>query len=378
MSSKFFLRDKNDELLFYKYDLRSVIHQQEQRLIDEVNTCDKEYIQNTDIEIVCKSLKQKYELEPLVLHKNDISIPDPIETKVDVSQDRNRAIFNRRGPVYMEGIALTYIVPFEGEEILLHCRASTYTMNPPTAEIGDGEIRFTYYGVDPDPQVIKVDFEKRLKNLEEHINYVNRDISQFNHKLLGRIKQLVSDRKDRISKSNDIVNTLGYKKKSTVDKKKTQMSNKMPVSRDSKPVKKKRTLTPQWDFFICHASEDKEYAVLPIYNGLQEKGHKVWLDKFELKLGDSLRKKIDEGLRGSRYGIVILSSSFFEKEWPKNELDGLVALEQDGKKRILPIWHNITFEEVKKYSPILAGRLAAKTSEGIDVVVDKIIEASNE
>lgn len=143
--------------------------------------------------------------------------------------------------------------------------------------------------------------------------------------------------------------------------------NKSPVSKSN---------VEEWDFFICHASEDKKDAVVPIYNGLLEKGYKVWFDKFELKLGDSLRKKIDEGLRGSKYGIVILSSYFFEKEWPQNELDGLVALEQDGKKRILPIWHNLGFEDVKKYSPILAGRLAAKTSEGIEIVVEKIIEAS--
>jgi len=378
VSSDFFLRDRNEGQLFSKYDLRSVIHQQEQRLIDEVNTCDKGYIQNTDIEIVGKSLKQKYELKPLILHENDIFVTDPIETKVDVSQDRNRAIFHRSSPVYMEGIALTYVVPFEGEEILLYCRASTYTMNPPAGKIENGEIRFTYYGVDPDPKAIKADFERRLKNVGEHIKYVNNDISKFNNQLSGKIRSLVNERKNRISKNRDIVNELGYKRKSTIVKDRAQESKKTHVSHGTKPARKKKAQTPQWDFFICHASEDKELVAIPIYQALAKQNYQVWLDKFTLKLGDRLRQKIDEGLRNSRYGIVILSPNFFAKRWPQEELDGLFALEQDGKKRILPVWHNIDYEDICKFSPILAGRLGVKTSAGMKIVVDKIIEASNE
>lgn len=59
----------------------------------------------------------------------------------------------------------------------------------------------------------------------------------------------------------------------------------------------------------------------------------AWLDHNVLQLGDSLRRVIDAALGTCRYG-VILSSSFFEKEWPQRELDGLVAMEaQDRRKR---------------------------------------------
>ncbi|GAH73818.1 unnamed protein product, partial [marine sediment metagenome] len=122
--------------------------------------------------------------------------------------------------------------------------------------------------------------------------------------------------------------------------------------------------SPDWDFFICHAHKDKNAVVKPICNALVEKGFSVWLDELILKVGDSLRRKIEEGLRKSKFGIVILSPDFFAKKWPQDELDGLYALEQDGKKRILPIWYNIDEPGVRKYSPILAGRIAAKFDEG--------------
>jgi hypothetical protein len=100
-----------------------------------------------------------------------------------------------------------------------------------------------------------------------------------------------------------------------------------------------------------------------------------WLDESALTVGDSLRGKIDEGLANSRYGIVVLSHSFFAKQWPQHELDGLMSREVSGAKVILPVWHDITFEEVRDYSPILSGRVAAKSSEGLDTVVRKLREA---
>lgn len=131
----------------------------------------------------------------------------------------------------------------------------------------------------------------------------------------------------------------------------------------------------EWDVFISHASEDKESFVHPLAEELTRLGLRVWYDKFTLKLGDSLREKIDYGLRYSRFGVVVLSPYFFSKDWPQKELDGLVALEVDSRKVILPVWHNVTPDDVAKYSPILAGRLAVSTSTGLANVVSEIRRA---
>ena len=61
----------------------------------------------------------------------------------------------------------------------------------------------------------------------------------------------------------------------------------------------------------------------PLAERLVSAGLKVWYDDFSLKVGDSLRRSLDEGLSKSRFGVVILSPSFFKKEWPQKELDGL-------------------------------------------------------
>ena len=131
-------------------------------------------------------------------------------------------------------------------------------------------------------------------------------------------------------------------------------------------------LGKEWDVFVCHASEDKEDFVRPLARSLQDSGLKIWYDESTIKVGDSLRATIDEGLSRSRFGIVVLSTNFFSKKWPQQELDGLVSREVAGVKVVLPIWHNISFDEVCRNSPTLAGRFAAKSSDGLASVVRQL------
>lgn len=92
------------------------------------------------------------------------------------------------------------------------------------------------------------------------------------------------------------------------------------------------------DVFLCHASEDKEEVVRPIYNALTDAGIKCWLDEAEILAGDSITKKVNEGLAESRYVMVILSSSFLEKNWPDRELNASLSEEaSSGLVRVVPI-----------------------------------------
>lgn len=120
------------------------------------------------------------------------------------------------------------------------------------------------------------------------------------------------------------------------------------------------------DLFISHASEDKEAVARPLALKLKAAGVRVWFDEFVLKLGDSLRREIEKGLSTCRYGVVVLSPKFFEKEWPQKELDGLMAREIEGKKLLLPIWHGIDIQYVRKKAPTLADKLSISTSQGLD------------
>jgi hypothetical protein len=136
-----------------------------------------------------------------------------------------------------------------------------------------------------------------------------------------------------------------------------------------------KTEVPQWDAFVCHASEDKEDFVRPLAEELRSRGLRIWYDEFALQVGDSLRRAIDHGLQYSRFGVVVLSPAFFAKDWPQRELDGLVAKEVEGQKVILPVWHKLGVKDVRKCSLLLADRVAAKSEEGMEAVVNKLLGA---
>ncbi|MCW5799767.1 MAG: toll/interleukin-1 receptor domain-containing protein [Nitrospira sp.] len=131
----------------------------------------------------------------------------------------------------------------------------------------------------------------------------------------------------------------------------------------------------EWDVFVSHASADKEEFARPLAKGLKDQKLRVWFDEFTLRVGDSLRRSIDKGLAHSRYGVVVISPDFLSKEWPQKELDGLMAREVDGRKVILPVWHNIDAKYLREYSPLLADRLATSSSKGLRQVIDELLEA---
>ncbi len=117
-----------------------------------------------------------------------------------------------------------------------------------------------------------------------------------------------------------------------------------------------------WDVFISHASEDKQAVAEPLAFELRNRGLKVWLDKTELRIGDSLRRKIDFGLAHSTFGVVVLSKSFFAKGWPQYELDGIIGMSVNGDQRMLPIWHEISRNEIAERSPSLVDKIARNTA----------------
>ena len=122
----------------------------------------------------------------------------------------------------------------------------------------------------------------------------------------------------------------------------------------------------------------KEEIADELANALRERGISVWYDKFSLDWGDRLMKKINEGIANSKFGILILSHNFFNKEWTQREMEALFNKDLMGDKVILPLWHNISKNEVAQYSPLIAGTLALKTSDlTIEEICDKLEQQLN-
>jgi tetratricopeptide (TPR) repeat protein len=124
----------------------------------------------------------------------------------------------------------------------------------------------------------------------------------------------------------------------------------------------------EFDVFVSHASEDKGRFVEPLIVALRARDIRVWYDSDQVRLGDDFRRKIDDGLSKSRFGVVILSPRFF-KEWPQAEVSALFAGD-----RILPIRCDLDHDELRQRSSLLATRANISWELGVAAVADKILD----
>lgn len=130
----------------------------------------------------------------------------------------------------------------------------------------------------------------------------------------------------------------------------------------------------EYDVFISHSTNDKDSFVNDLAEALKEANVSIWYDSDSIGWGKSIRQEIDNGLAYSNYGIVVISPSFIEKYWTNYELDGILSKEGATKSQvILPIWHNVTADQVQKYSFSLSNKLALNTAiNTIDEIVENV------
>ena len=110
---------------------------------------------------------------------------------------------------------------------------------------------------------------------------------------------------------------------------------------------------------------------------MTEKGLYIWYDDNELTGGKSIRRSIEAGLQINAYGISVLSETYFGKSWAQEELDILVDQQTTaGKTIIIPIWYDISSDDVRRHNSTLAGRYAITGDETcVSEVADEIFES---
>jgi TIR domain-containing protein len=132
--------------------------------------------------------------------------------------------------------------------------------------------------------------------------------------------------------------------------------------------------------FISYDSKDQDDVARPLARALQAKFCPVWFDEFALGVGDSLRDKIESGLKETKKCIVILSPNFLaNKRWSKVEFESIFAREIIQEQNVfLPVWHGVTVKDVYEYSPSLSNRKGIQWSLGLEEVVRQLYRKISE
>ena len=135
-----------------------------------------------------------------------------------------------------------------------------------------------------------------------------------------------------------------------------------------------KTESQKAQFFICHASDDKDEFVRPLAKYFLKSGASIFYDEYSIKLGDSISSKINQGLKEAEVAIIVLSYSFFQKNWPEAELQSLINRQISGKTRLVIIYHGVSHEEVADRYPLLQDLFGISSSIGVEKLASKIFD----
>jgi hypothetical protein len=126
----------------------------------------------------------------------------------------------------------------------------------------------------------------------------------------------------------------------------------------------------KYDAFISHAVEDKLPIANELCDRLEKAGFDIWYSGRELRVGDSVTQTIVDGLRESRFGIVIFSPTYVSKMWTLREFFSLLVRRENEKKVILPILYNITPEDLARKDLTMADIFSLRAEKGMDYLVN--------
>lgn len=128
--------------------------------------------------------------------------------------------------------------------------------------------------------------------------------------------------------------------------------------------------------FISHDSRDKDELVRELAREMSSLACPIWYDEYTLKGGDNLRESIERGLKEAKKCIIILSPNFLANErWAKVEFESIFIREIHKKENIMiPVWHNVSEEEIYKYSPLLLSKMGLSSSMGVKELAKQLVK----
>lgn len=146
---------------------------------------------------------------------------------------------------------------------------------------------------------------------------------------------------------------------------------------DSQPpkfIKKIMSEHDMYDVFLCHASEDKDSIVRPLYEALIDLGLKVFLDSEEIGWGDSLIDVINKALHKSKYVVAVMTENSVEKKWPQKEINAVLGNEiKHGKNKLLPLIHGDA-EDILGHNFLMSDKLYKEWRGDPNEIAQAILE----
>ncbi len=198
------------DLLFCTGELRLALEENDRRLVAEVERAPEEHLMQAEIDEWVRALVERYEVEAPQLHPEQAWMDRPQEVQVDVSHEYfMRAISDPTRPAYIAGYRVVVHIPFEGDKAVFSLRPSSFTLNPPRAQVHDGELRDVVEYPHDQPANIKAHTDELVRKVEAYLRAARSDIEAYNARLEQTARNAVENRRRRVQANYEHLRQTG-------------------------------------------------------------------------------------------------------------------------------------------------------------------------
>lgn len=278
--------------------------------------------------------------------------------------------------ISQHSVEVSAYIPFDGDPAVFTIRPSAIKATVARGEIVDHELLIRIH--QSSQQLDVPAFVRReLSEVQWRLESLRGSMEHMSQQLEITLRTCMQHRKRAIENRVQISENIGIpqRKKSEVAPEPPKPSSGAIRSRAPRNAAQRKPVQQTWDIFVSHASPDKPY-VGGLVKALREAGVTVWYDNDCVAWGEPLRQAIKNGLKNSSYGIVVLSKAYLaDRKWTEHEFDGLFAREKLNSFIILPVWHDVTRDEIEAYDPALADRKGSiSNSDDYDEIVGNVLK----
>lgn len=206
-------------------------------------------------------------------------------------------------------------------------------------------------------------FEQQVRQTQQkitnEINKINRDnkraIDEYNRKAEAHNRRVIAQYNSQVQSQNRKINSHNQQVIANLNRQlRTADSNLRYTPAEQELADRVHqgvaSQDPRdYDTFLSYARIDGSTVASELREELEKLGVAVWFDEIAIVPGKSQSLQMDAGLRKARSGIVLLTPAYLTgRFWTERELGVLLS-----KQTLIPVLHNVTFEDVREYSGIL-------------------------
>lgn len=221
--------------------------------------------------------------------------------------------------------------------------------------------------------------EEQIKREIDRVNRINRQrVDDYNRAVEAHNRKVVSEHNTRVREHNRRVSAHNQRIVADLNRQLRSATAKVRYTPPEEQLADRvyRAVAAidarEYDAFLSYARIDGAHVAAGLREALEGLGVAVWFDEVAIVPGRSQSLQMDAGLRKARAGIALLTPAYLAgRFWTERELGALLS-----KDTLIPVLHNVTFEDVRQYSGILPDLAGFSTaSDSLDDIAKKIAGA---